>query len=114
MDGTNKSLKISTYTLYIRCRSKIELCIFGEKLVVDMEKNYIGNSKVGMPISIARDNVDVRIIADKLTLEIFTDGGAHALMMGAYADYNLPALTVKGKDAVIDRLCVAGLKSIWK
>ena len=93
---------------------KIELCIFGEKLVVDMEKNYIGNSKVGMPISIARDNVDVRIIADKLTLEIFTDGGAHALMMGAYADYNLPALTVKGKDAVIDRLCVAGLKSIWK
>ena len=78
-----------------------------------MEKNYIGNSKVGMPISISRDKVDVRIIADKLTLEIFTDGGAHALTVKTYADYNLPALTLKGKDTAIDRLCVAELKSIW-
>lgn len=95
-------------------KSKIELSVFGERLTLDMQTNTFGNKNSRLPISISEDFADVRIIADRLSLEIFTDSGAHALMIGTYADHNLPALVIRSENNVIDHLRVAGLKSIWE
>ena len=108
-----KALDISLRMRYDE-KSKLELCVFGERLTLDMQANTLGNKNSCLPISEARDFADIRIIADRLSLEIFTDGGAHALMMGTYADYNLPALVIKADGCKIDNVRVSGLESIWE
>ena len=43
-----------------------------------------------MPLCVAGGNVDLRIVVDCCSVEIFTDGGKACMTVDVFCDYNLP------------------------
>lgn len=79
---------------------KVVINLFGTDLAVDMEKNEIRCKNLKMPISVSGETVDLRVICDRLSLEIFADGGKIFAAVAAFADYNLPRVTVNANEKV--------------
>ncbi len=91
----------------------LKLELFGEPAVANAKENTLTFGKFKMPLSLDRDRIDIRIIRDRLSLEVFTDLGASCLAKKSYANYNLPALTVAGSGR-IEKLQLTQLQSIHK
>lgn len=75
------------------------LNIFGEELVVDLEENTIRFKNIKMPVSLDRNGVELRIIVDRATVEIFSDNGRYTACVMNLSDDNLPRLVLKPKKA---------------
>ena len=74
---------------------KLVINFFGTDLACDMEKNEIRCKNVKMPLSLNGDKVDLRIIVDRCSAEIFADGGKIFAAAATFADYNLPYVVLK-------------------
>jgi len=53
-----------------------------------------------MPLSVLGDSLELTVISDKCSLEIFADGGKSCVAVAAFADYNLPRFTVSKNSSV--------------
>lgn len=103
----------------------ITLALFGATLRVDIEKQTLslqGTTPSGNPVvpfdAILPTNaqqLSLRIIADRTSLEIYLEGGAAWISQGHCADPNLARLTIasEGGPAQIRQLTVSELAGIW-
>lgn len=97
--------------------TQLTLNLFGRKIICDTEKNSLTLSKNTAPLSLTPNKLDLVIISDQCSLELYSDGGK--FYMGTvdentYCDYNLPymAITANG-DCEIQHVELHSLKSIW-
>ena len=79
---------------------KLVLNLLGTDLACDMDKNEIRCKNVKMPLSLNGDRVDLRILVDKCSVEIFADGGKIFAAAVAFADYNLPQVTLQKNEKI--------------
>lgn len=92
---------------------KVTVNILGTDLVCDMGKNEMRCKNVKMPLSLSGDKVDLRILADRCSVEIFADGGKIFAAADAFADYNLPRVTFNKNEKIkIDSFTWHTLKNI--
>jgi hypothetical protein len=67
-----------------------------------------------MPLSLFRDRLDLRIIADTSSLELYCDGGRSFLAVSAIADYNLPYIKIfKNEALTLDHIEAHRLKGVY-
>lgn len=106
------ALDVSFSMPYIR-GEKLAINIFGTDIECDMAKNTIRCKNIRMPLSISGDNVDLRILVDRCSVEIFADGGKIFAAAVAFADYNLPWVRInKNEKITIDSFTWHTLKNI--
>ena len=74
--------------------------LFGQALQIDTENNRLTFGKISLPISSDQRSVDLRIVADTCSFEVFADGGRYCATLYAPCDYNLPTLRLLAKDPV--------------
>ena len=92
---------------------KLVINMFGTDLVCDMDKNEIRCKNVKMPLSISGDKVDMRILVDRCSVEIFADGGKIFAAAAMFADYNLPYVVLRENEKIqIDSFTWHTLKNI--
>lgn len=72
--------------------SSMDLALFGHTLRIDTKENCIVFGKSRIPVSEDREKVDLRVIVDSCSFEVFTDGGRFFADLYAVCDYNLPYL----------------------
>lgn len=95
--------------------NRVKLSLFGHELVCDMELNQISYKDIKMPASMQQDRLEVRIIVDRCSLEVYADGGKFCFTAVMICDYNLPRIELSGTDGyTFDRLEYHILKSIYE
>lgn len=96
----------------------VKLGLFGHTLRFDMKNNTASAScgkDVKMPVSVEKKTLDLRIIADRVSVEVYADGGKLIYTSVAFCDYNLPRVTLSSdKPVKIDSFDVYTMKSIWR
>ncbi len=93
---------------------KLKLNIFGTEIICDMELNEIRCKRAKMPLSLFRDGLELRIIADTSSIELYCDGGRSFLAVSAIADYNLPYSKIfKNEALTLDHVEVHKLKGVY-
>lgn len=97
---------------------KAEIVIFGRKIKFDFDNNEMKIGKNRAPIFLTNKNDDLTIIVDRLSFEIFSDGGKiyfTCLDENTVCDYNLPYFIVKSeKDNRIKSIEIHSLNSVWR
>ena len=92
----------------------IQIEWFGHTIRLNTEDNCVEFQKHKFPISVDQKSIDLRIVIDRCSIEIFSDAGKYSATYLALCDYNVPYLTISAKDTVrIDSLSVSKLKSIY-
>lgn len=79
---------------------KLVLNLLGTDLACDMDKNEIRYKNVKMPLTLDGGHVDLRILVDRCSVEIFADGGKIFAAAVAFADYNLPQVTLQKNEKI--------------
>ena len=80
--------------------SDMDLTLFGHVIRIRTRDNLICFDKVKMPISVDRKSVDIRIVADRCSFEVFADNGRFYATLYAVCDYNLPCFRISSKDEI--------------
>lgn len=80
--------------------ASMTLELFGQTLQINTENNRLTFGKISLPISSDQRSVDLRIVADTCSFEVFADGGRYCATLYAPCDYNLPALRLLAKNPV--------------
>lgn len=72
----------------------VTIVSFGVEVKLDFAKNEIVVGKTVNPLSVSREKLDVRLMIDRASMEVFCDGGkiAFAISEQAICDGNLPYL----------------------
>lgn len=125
----SESLPLCTDTVYdlgtgaadisISCKyvlgEKLKLNVFGTEIICDMEQNEIRCKRAKMPLSLFRDRLELRIIADTSSIELYCDEGRSFLAVSAIADYNLPYLKIsKNENLNLEHVEAHKLKGIYE
>lgn len=106
------ALDLSLSMPYIQ-GEKLVINIFGTDIACDMDKNELRCKDIKMPLSLNGDKIDVRVIADRCSVEIFADGGKIFAAAVAFADYNIPTVTLnKNEKITIDTFTWHTLENI--
>ena len=75
----------------------------------------IGNCTA--PISLTRGGLDITILVDRCSIEVFSDGGKifmSCLNNNTVSDFNIPYLTIQAdKKMALDNIEINSLNSIW-
>ena len=94
------------------------LSIFGRDITIDFSKNILKLGDYTMPVSITKSLLDITILIDRCSMEIFTDNGkAYMSCLTDYAsmDRNIPYLTLSADSKqVISTIEIISLNSIWE
>ena len=69
--------------------------IFGHDIILNAAKNTVSSGKFTCPISSDRKDIDLRVIVDKYSLEIFAGGGKFFFSSCYSADANITHMTVR-------------------
>jgi sucrose-6-phosphate hydrolase SacC (GH32 family) len=97
--------------------SNFTIKIFGRDLVIKPSENELTFVKETVPLSISNDSIDITLVIDKCSIEVFLDGGkiyASFLNNESVSDYNVPFIEISSKDGIkIDELLLVALESIW-
>lgn len=91
--------------------------VFGRDLEINPGENEISFAKEIIPLSITQNNIDITLVIDRCSIEMFLDGGriyASYLNNASISDYNVPYLELRSSENItIDHLELTSLKSIW-
>jgi sucrose-6-phosphate hydrolase SacC (GH32 family) len=122
--GMKKEFSLSRTPYIIKLKAtlpsatQLTLKIFGRKILCDTGKNSITLSNNTAPLSLNQNTVDLVIVSDQCSIEIYSDGGK--FYMGTvdentFCDYNLPYMEIiSSADCEIHHLELHSLKSIWE
>ncbi|MBQ2733189.1 MAG: GH32 C-terminal domain-containing protein, partial [Clostridia bacterium] len=92
---------------------KLVMNVLGTDIAIDMNLNEIRCKNAKLPLSVKADRVDMRLIVDRCSLEIFADGGKSFAAVIAFADRNLPRIVLnKNEKLTVDRLEWHALENI--
>jgi len=96
----------------------IRIKAFGRSIIIDIPHNLIypdTQKDLTMPLNVAGDRLDVRIVIDKCSAEIFSDNGRSVLVLPFLCDSNLPVIEVRSNTEYIPELLeITELKSIYE
>ena len=119
-----KKIELDTKPCIIKIDAKfsssknITFNLFGRKIICDTEKNTVTLSKNTAPLSLSSNKLELVIISDNCSLELYIAGGKFymgTVDASTYCDYNLPYLAISAnEDLTIDRMEIHTLKSIWR
>ena len=122
--GMKKEFSLSRAPYIIKLKAnlpsatQLTLKIFGRKILCDTGKNSITLSNNTAPLSLNQNTIDLVIVSDQCSIEIYSDGGK--FYMGTvdentFCDYNLPYMEIiSSADCEIQHLELHSLKSIWE
>ena len=92
--------------------ARIALRIFGA-LLLDTAENLLHLETQQMPLSACRDRIDLRILVDAGTVEVFADGGRFCLTEWIVSDFNLPEVELSADTAaLVDRFVCRSLAPV--
>ncbi len=121
--GEKKNIPLAKTPYMVKIQAKLihgshlTFNLFGRKIVCDTEKNAITLSKSTSPLSLAENSIDLVIISDSCSIELYADGGKFYMATvdeSTFCDYNLPYLEItSSSDCEIQSLELHSLKSIW-
>lgn len=109
-------LKRAAYDVLLRTDwGNLTVSFFGHTIKINADENCVEFQKIKMPISSTCDSINLRMIIDRCSLELFADGGKFSATFPILCDYNLPELTVSSEKAltVPDFHC-SRLQPIWE
>lgn len=122
--GEGKKLLLSPKPCIIKINAEFSAScyltfnLFGRNIVCDTEKNTVTLSKNTAPLSLDQNELDLVIISDQCSLELYIDGGKFymgTVDIDTYCDYNLPYLEITAnKNITVKRIEFHSLKSIWE
>lgn len=93
--------------------ARIALRIFGAQLLLDTAENLLYAETQHMPLSVCRDRIDLRVLVDTGTVEVFADGGRFCLTEWIVSDFNLPEVELSADTAVfVDRFVCRSLEPV--
>jgi len=93
----------------------ITLTLFGHKILIDMKRNCVSVGKNACTLSFEKKRVDLRIIIDTTSLEVFADGGRFAFAAVALSDYNLMTAELHATAPMTNAvLTLNGLRSVFE
>lgn len=75
--------------------ARLMLTVFGKKISVDMRSGEIWIEKTRIPLSLKKEKLDVRLVIDRCTAEIYADGGRYLMAENFVCDYNLPYIKLE-------------------
>ena len=78
----------------------LDLNVFGANIRMDMKNNCVAFLKEKMPLSMKKNTVDLRVIVDRCTIELFADGGRYLLAVQHLWDRNLPNIRLRSSATV--------------
>ncbi len=89
----------------------IQIELFGHRIDVDPQENAVTfgrkDARLRMPFSASGAEKSLRIVADRCSMELFTDGGTSVMTVSAVCDYNLCRLRITAERPVrIENLVV--------
>lgn len=92
--------------------------MFGRNFFLTFANNKIGIGNNRCPISVSDSGIDLTVIVDRCSIEIFTDGGKAymtTLSPDTIMDRNLPVFEISADiDMMIDKIECVSLRSIWE
>ena len=95
----------------------MNISIFGREINFDFSKNEIKLGDATAPISITRGCLDITLIVDRCSIELFTDNGKiYVSCLDGYTlmDRNLPYIKINASTNIsLDSIEINTLKSIW-
>lgn len=95
-------------------KTKLDFHIFGINIKCDLEENILAVNNKTVPVSYFKDKLEMTVIIDRCSVEVFTDGGKAFLCETCICDRNLNYFEINSEaDYSIDRLEIHSLKSIW-
>lgn len=111
-------LENSPYLIKIKTEMQksgnVELGFFGVETVIDFDKQEIHIADLCAPLSVTNENVDITLIIDRCSTEIFADGGK--IYMSCLTDCNpdFSELFIKSNSEIkIERLELHSLDSVY-
>lgn len=97
--------------------AELILHIFGRRICLNFTKNEMTIGGCTAPISLTHNNLDLTIIVDRCSMELFADGGKitmSCLDNNAFSDFNLPYITIQSdKNIILESIEINSLHSIW-
>lgn len=95
----------------------LNFSIFGCGFSVDFSKNQLVLGDKQAPVSVSKNNLDITLLIDRCSMEIFADGGrAYMSFVEAYTvcDRNLPWLKISSDaEYCFESIALYSLNSIW-
>ncbi len=94
-------LERRAYDLFLTLEQRspdVHLRFFGYEFTIRPSANTLSYGDMEMPLSYTGKTIDIRIISDVLSCEIFTDGGLAYSVCAGTADYNIRYLTISPPD----------------
>ncbi len=103
MDGKNEYLipmEPGAYDIRLSCqiKSNTTIGIFGSNMKINSVEQCIEKEKVKIPIPITDGKVELRMIVDTCSLELYADGGKACGTFLAICDQNLPYLSISSNE----------------
>ena len=91
--------------------------IFGKSIGFDFANNKMNIGDCTAPISLTRKGLDITIIVDRFSMEVFADGGKifmSCLNYDTVCDFNIPYLTIQADSEItLENVEINSLESIW-
>lgn len=93
----------------------LKLHLFGAVISLNTSTNLLTFKNVKMPISILQNRIDLRVVVDRCSFEVYADGGKCCFTILNICDYNLPYIELEASSTVdIDRFACYTLKSVYQ
>lgn len=115
LDDTAQLIRIKSAFL---SNGKMELTVFGRTVSFDFDQNEAAIGDTKAPISITKDHLDITMVIDRCSIELFLDDGkiyVTCLNQDTLMDRNLPYITVTANQTMLlDSMEIHALRSIWE
>ncbi|MCX7922341.1 MAG: glycoside hydrolase family 32 protein [Clostridia bacterium] len=95
--------------------SVFNISLFGIKISCDMQSNQLKCLDSIAPITAQNGIIDLRILVDVTSIELFINGGQAFICNGFMTDYNLNRFEIEAvsSDLVAGEIKISQLKNIW-
>lgn len=91
---------------------------FGRSIRFNFNQNELAFGNCTAPISLTRNGLDVTVLFDRCSIELFADGGkiyASCINEDTFSDLNLPSLRICAEEEIkLSCVEIHSLKSIWE
>lgn len=121
-DEFRVALEQASYVFEIKSRNfsngVLKIGIFGQFIDLDLTNNQIQLGDCIAPVSVTHSGLDIKVIVDRCSIELFADCGKitmSCLDNNTFNDYNVPYFTLKSNCAVsFENININLLDSIWE
>ena len=117
-EKTSFALEDSAYIFKIHAKAlkdnKLSVSFFGKTVECDLKENSIKLDDHKGPLSYTGEALDVTVVVDRCTVELFSDDGRIYITECTVADRNMCEFSLTAEnDCIIENIELTSLESIW-